>query len=111
MIRVAERCLVLGQEIETGGVGGGLGSAGEAYVIYGEILAPTATVTLTPTPTITPTPVPVGGIALDPNVGAPALESSDRSGGAQLYLIGAVAAGALVVLLGSGAAWYATRLR
>lgn len=62
----------------------------------------------TPTPTDTPPP-PVGGIALDPDLGALPLESPASSGGNAGALAGAIAAAAAAVVALGGAGWYARR--
>ena len=62
-----------------------------------------ALVTPTPTPTDTPPP-PVGGIALDPDLGALALETAGSSGGTSGLLAGIAAAVATGVVALGGAA-------
>ena len=58
-------------------------------------------------PADTPAP-PVGGIAIDPELGALALKTREQSGGSPGLLAGAVAAAATGVVA-LGAAWYARR--
>lgn len=72
------------------------------------------TATPTPTPTRTPTPTPtviVGGISVDPDMGALPLETAGSSGGS-VGVLAAIVAGATTgaIALG-GAAWYVRRRR
>ena len=54
---------------------------------------------------------PVGGIAVDPDLGALALETPESSSGNSGLLVGIVAAVATGVVALGGAAWYAKRRR
>ena len=91
------------QNEDTGG-----SNAGAAYVFQEPLPPQTPTPTVTITPTVTPTPPPpVGGIALDPDLSALALEKTESSSSSFGVLAWAIAAAAGVAL--GGAAWYARR--
>ena len=83
--------------------------AGAAYVFEApKPPTPTSTATATPLPTDTPVP-PVGGIAVDPDLGALALETAGSSGNTAGLPLGIVAAVATGVVALAVAAWYARR--
>lgn len=63
----------------------------------------------TPTPTPTATPVVVGGISVDPDVGALPAETAQSSGGNAGMLTALVAGATAAAMSLAGAAWYARR--